>query len=149
MEKKKASTKTKQAAKSKSVLSVSPSAWMVWEKCALSLQSIKSSFVLERDEYARAGTLLHKAIAESLKGGPFESKNDDEMALIRFAVETVRNEIHELPLFIEEPLSLLDSGVNFSGIADVLSCDKGTIIVADFKTGWREVEAENNSQLKL
>ena len=154
MEQKKASTKTKSKpapkSKSKSVLTVSPSAWMVWEKCALSLQNVKSTFQLERDEYAKEGTRLHQIIADVLKDPKYAiSADSDDVSLVRFAVETVRNEISELPLFIEEPLSLLDSGVNFSGIADVLSCDKGTVIVADFKTGWREVEAENNSQLKL
>ena len=61
---KKVTAKPAPKGKLSNALNVSPSAWMVWEKCALSLQSVKSSFVLERDEYAKAGTMLHEAIAE-------------------------------------------------------------------------------------
>ena len=148
MEKKKASTKTKQAAKSKSVLSVSPSAWMVWEKCALSLQNVKSSFVLERDEYAKAGTVLHAQITETLVGNVCYGADDDDQEIIRFAVDTVLGVSKPCPLHIETPLSSIVDGVTFSGIADCLFCVGETIVIIDFKTGWREVEAEGNNQLK-
>ena len=155
MEQKKASTKTKskpatKLSKSKATLSVSPSAWMVWEKCALSLQNVKSSFVLERDEYAKAGTALHKAISDTLLGKNVVLENDDDAAIVRFAVETVKNASNPCPLHVETPLSSIIpvNGVTFSGIADCLFCVGETIIVIDFKTGWREVEAEGNNQLK-
>ena len=154
MEQKKASTKTKskpatKLSKSKATLSVSPSAWMVWEKCALSLQNVKSSFVLERDEYAKAGTALHKAISDTLiLGKAVALENDDDAALVRFAVDTAHSEVSE-HLFIEERITAVVNGVDFSGTADIISFFNDTVIVIDFKTGWREVEAEGNSQLKI
>ena len=164
MEKKKASTNTQQSKveheqlktsskrpspKSKSVLSVSPSAWMVWEKCALSLQNVKSTFQLERDEYAKAGTALHKAISDTLiLGKAVALENDDDAALVRFAVDTAHSEVSE-HLFIEERITAVVNGVDFSGTADIISFFNDTVIVIDFKTGWREVEAEGNSQLKI
>lgn len=132
------------------MLNVSPSAWMVWEKCALSLQSVKSSFQLERDEYAKAGTMLHEAIAKTLKGETVTLGDSDDAAIVHFAVETVWNELKGKDAdSIEAPAAVLINGVNFSGIVDC-DCESGdTIIVIDFKTGWREVEAEGNSQLKI
>jgi len=131
-------------------LSVSPSAWMVWEKCVLSLQNVKTAFVLERDEYAKAGTELHAAIAKRLAGEVAVLENDDDASLVRFAVETVHNEIPTSQLFIEERVTAIVSRVDFSGTADALSfISEDTITIIDFKTGWREVVAENNSQLKI
>ena len=134
--------------KYKTILNVSPSAWMVWEKCALSLQSVKSSFQLERDEYAKAGTMLHEAIAKTLNGEIATIEDSDDTAMVRFAVETVKNESAPCTLNIEIPLFSIVNGVRFSGIADCIYCVGDTIVVIDFKTGWREVEAEGNSQLK-
>lgn len=138
------------------VLNVSPSAWMVWEKCALSLQNVKTPFKLEQDEYAKAGTMLHEAIARELKGEHVELENSDDAAMVRFAVETVKSELNGNKCFaVETPLSAISGSVNFSGIADCIAyvaphCDRcDTVTVIDFKTGWREVEAEGNSQLKL
>ena len=144
-------TVKKSAPKGKApVLNVSPSAWMVWEKCVLSLQSVKTPFKLERDEYAKAGTMLHEMIAAELKGKHVELENNDDAAMVRFAVETVKAEVKpdDMPA-VEEPLGARIGGVDFNGIADCFSRTDDTVIVIDFKTGWREVEAEKNSQLKL
>lgn len=145
----KASTKPAKP-KSKTVaLSVSPSAWMVWEKCALSLQSVKSPFMLERDEHALEGKRLHSLIEKTLKGENTVVEGDDA-AIVRFAVETALSEMRGKDGdSIESPVAALVDGVNFSGIVDCDCIDGDTIIINDFKTGWREVEAEGNSQLKI
>jgi len=136
--------------KSKTVLSVSPSAWMVWEKCALSLQNVKQPFVLERDEYAKAGTLLHEHIESQLKSrGVIETLDGDDAEIVRFAVETVYNEVGKKALLIETKLSVTTNGVEFSGKPDCSVMQQDTVVVVDFKAGWREVEAEGNSQLKI
>ena len=149
----KPSKKPPQKEKAKSLLSVSPSAWMVWEKCALSLQSVKSSFQLERDEYAKAGTMLHEAIAKTLNGETVTLEDSDDAAMVRFAVETVYNEMCGNSSFgIEEKMFVNVEGVSFSGTADCIADTNNamdTVTVIDFKTGWRDVEAEGNSQLKL
>lgn len=148
-ETKKVTSKPASKGKSSNVLNVSPSAWMVWEKCALSLQSVKSPFQLERDEYAKEGTRLHQIIADVLKDPDYAIDADsDDAAMVRFAVETVKNESAPCTLNIEIPLFSIVDGVRFSGIADCIYCVGDTIVVIDFKTGWREVEAEGNSQLK-
>ena len=141
-----AKPKTKQ---SKTALPVSPSAWMVWEKCVLSLQNVKTAFQLERDEYAKAGTALHKAISDTLLGKEVVLEDSDDAALVRFAVDTAKAEIGTALFGSELSVKVTSCGVSFSGIADVLAETGDTIIVIDFKTGWREVEAEGNSQLKL
>ena len=148
MEKK---VKTKQATRSKksAALSVSPSAWMVWEKCALSLQSVKSPFQLEHDEHALEGKRLHSLIEKTLKGEDPAVEGDDA-AIVRFAVETALSEMRGKDGdSIESPVAVIINGVNFSGIVDCDCIDGDTIIVIDFKTGWREVDAEGNSQLKI
>jgi hypothetical protein len=157
--------KTEKALKPKSkptgakpALFVSPSAWMVWEKCALSLQAVRTPFMLERDEYAKKGTELHALIANALKGYPSIPSDPDDAALVRFAVETVRQELGGNNNYaVESPLSIKIKNVLFSGTPDVLatciscgdSMEDDTIIVIDHKMGWREVEAEGNNQLKL
>lgn len=135
----------------KPALFVSPSAWMVWEKCALSLQSVKSTLVLERDEYAKEGVRLHGMIAQALKGANrIYIEDSDDAALVRFAVETVRNELNGNSNYaVESNLSVKVKNVLFSGTPDVLAEDGDMVIVPDHKLGWREVEAEGNSQLKL
>lgn len=134
---------------SKAALFVSPSAWMVWEKCALSLQAVKSPLVLERDEYAREGTRLHKLIEQTLIGEKPEM-SDDDAPLVRFAAETARAELRDHKTFdTEQSLAVTVGGVQFSGTADVLAVLADTVTIPDFKTGWREVEAEGNDQLKL
>lgn len=148
--------KTVKAVTSKSkgtgTLFVSPSAWMVWEKCALSLQAVKSPLVLERDEYAKEGTRLHAVIAQMLQkgvGAPVPNDSDDA-ALVRFAVETVRQELNGVHIFaVERGLSVKIKNVQFSGTADVIVTKDDLVTVMDHKMGWREVEAEGNNQLKL
>ncbi len=150
--------KTVKAVKSKSkspgqktaALSVLPSAWMVWEKCALSLQAAKSPLVLERDEYAKEGTRLHGIIADVLKGEAKYADDDDDAALIRFAVETVKQELDGNANYaVESGLSVKIKHVQFSGTADVIATKGDTVIIMDHKMGWREVDAEGNNQLKL
>ena len=153
-ETKKASlSKKTSGSKTKTNLNVSPSAWMVWEKCALSLQSVKSPFQLERDEYAKAGTILHEAIAKTLKNETVTFEDSDDAAMVRFAVETVKNEIGSMDLpfiMIEESFGHAVNGVNFYGTPDLRVINEDdTALVIDYKTGWREVEAEGNSQLKI
>jgi len=132
-------------------LIVSPSAWMVWEKCALSLQAVKSPLVLERDEYAKEGTRLHGIIADVLKDPHYAiDAESDDAALIRFAVETVKQELNgNVNFAVESGLSVKVKNVQFSGTADVLATKDDTVIIIDHKMGWREVEAEGNNQLKL
>lgn len=153
LETKKASAKkpTKESA-SKTCLNVSPSAWTTWEKCALSLQTVKTAFKLERDEYAKAGVMLHDAIAKSLKSEPYTLAEGDDEGIVRFAVETVKSGIHPLStlaLTIEEPVGCVINGVNYYGTPDAWVIIDGVLIVIDYKTGWREVDAEENSQLKI
>ena len=135
----------------KPVLSVSPSAWMVWEKCALSLQAVKTPLVLERDEYAKEGTRLHGIIADTLRDPAFPAPEDsDDAALVRFAVETVRQELNGNTNFsVESGLSAKIKNVTFIGTADCIATKGDTVTVIDHKMGWREVEAEGNNQLKL
>ena len=132
-------------------LSVSPSAWMVWEKCALSLQAVKSPLILERDEYAKEGTRLHGIIADVLRGRPYpEQANPDDAALVRFAVETVKRESGGNSNYaVENSMSIKVKNVLFSGTADCLATKGNTVTVIDHKMGWREVEAEGNNQLKM
>jgi len=146
--------KTVKAEKLKSkgtgTLFVSPSAWMVWEKCALSLQAAKSPLVLEQDEYAKEGTRLHGIIADVLKGEAKYADDDDDAALVRFAVETVKQELDGNANYaVESGLSVKIKNVQFSGTADVIATKGDTVIIMDHKMGWREVEAEGNNQLKL
>ena len=151
--KKAPSKKSVPKGKPSNVFNVSPSAWQTWEKCALSLQTVKSSFQLERDEYAKAGTILHEAIAKTLCGETVTLEDSDDAAMVRFAVETVKNEIGSIDLpfiMIEESLGHVVNGVNFYGTPDLRVINEDdTAIVIDYKTGWREVDAEGNSQLKL
>jgi hypothetical protein len=152
--------KTVKAVKSKSkssgakaALSVSPSAWMVWEKCALSLQAVKSPLVLERDEDAKEGTRLHGIIADMLRdpARPLP-ENTDDAALVRFAVETTVQEIADAridSIGVEQELAAKIRNVRFSGTADCMAEMGDTVTIIDHKMGWREVEAEGNSQLKL
>ena len=136
--------------KSKAALFVSPSAWMVWEKCALSLQAVKSPLVLERDEYAKEGTRLHGIIAQSLQGYMPHVEDTEDAALVRFAVETVKQELAgNLNFAVESGLLAKAKTVTFIGTADCIATAGDTIAVIDFKTGWREVEADGNNQLKL
>ena len=143
----------KAKSKNNAALFVSPSAWMVWGKCALSLQAVKSPLVLERDEYAKEGTRLHAYIAESLRfSRTIVLDDDDSTALIRFAVETVKQElagVASIDVGIEQILSVKSKSVQFSGVADVTATKDDTVTIIDHKMGWREVEAEGNSQLKL
>ena len=135
--------------KSKAALFVSPSAWMVWEKCALSLQAVKSPLVLERDEYAKEGTRLHKLIEDTLTGKTAAIPEDDA-ALVRFAAETASRELNDNKNFaVESGLAVKIKNVTVSGTADCIATAGDTITVIDFKTGWREVEADGNNQLKL
>jgi hypothetical protein len=124
---------------------------MVWEKCALSLQAVKSTLVLERDEYAKEGTRLHGIIADILRNSPHKAMvESDDAALIRFAVETVKQELNGNDNFaVESGLSVKIKNVLFSGTADCIATAGDTVTVIDHKMGWREVEAEGNSQLKL
>jgi len=146
--------KTVKAEKLKSkgtgTLSVSPSAWMVWEKCALSLQAVKSPLILERDEYAKEGTRLHGMIAAELTGAYHTPLEGDDAALVRFTVETVRRELYDHEAYaIEHSLVTKVKNVLFSGTVDCMAVAGDAVTVIDHKMGWREVEAEGNSQLKL
>ena len=124
---------------------------MVWEKCALSLQAVKSPLVLERDEYAKEGTRLHGIIADVLRDPDYAiSADSDDAALVRFAVETVKQELNGNKKFaVESGLSVKSKSVQFSGTADVIATKGDIVTIIDHKMGWREVEAEGNSQLKL
>lgn len=132
-------------------LFVSPSTWMVWEKCALSLQAVKSPLVLERDEYAKEGTRLHGIIADALRDPKYTITADsDDAALVRFAVETVKQELNGNTNFaVESGLSAKIKNVTFTGTADCIATKGDTVTIIDHKMGWREVDAEGNSQLKL
>lgn len=144
--------KTAKAVSKAAPLVVSPSAWMVWEKCALSLQAVKTPLVLERDEYAKEGTRLHDLIAETLRYSAHSPviADTEDAALVRFAAETVRRELNgNMNYAVENSLSVKVKDVVFSGTADCIVTEGNAVTVIDHKMGWREVEAEGNSQLKL
>lgn len=144
-------------------LFVSPSLWQTWSKCALSLQSVKSPFSTASDDYAESGTNIHAAIAEDLRSGCAWKENDpDDAAVIRFAVETTKSikesteaDAGKVAIFIEHSVKKTVKGVTIGGTADyalvpyAIERDDKCITIVDHKTGWKEVEAEGNLQLKI
>jgi hypothetical protein len=137
-------------------LYVSPSGWQTWTKCALSLQNRRTSFRTDSDDYADEGTKIHAAIAAFLRLGIKSNENglnpadlDEDYSLVRFAVGVAEAEADGYAMLIEHEMSLVKNGVTIAGTADCLIPIDDTIVVIDWKTGWKEVEAEENKQLKL
>ena len=134
-------------------LFVSPSAWQTWGKCALSLQNLKTTLMPDdTDEYAKAGTNLHLLIADALRNGLHDVREyGDDGPLVRFAVETTLAEKGDqcTALVVERYMETKKTGVTISGTPDCLIPEGDTITIIDHKTGWKEVEAEGNHQLKI
>lgn len=129
---------------------LSPSQWGVWRKCALSVSGSSSTLKVEADDYANEGTDLHKDIADILTGARVEYGDREDAAIVRFAVETTKNILAAGgAMKVEHFMKQKISNYTIGGTADCLIADGDTIIVIDHKTGWKEVEAENNEQLKI
>jgi hypothetical protein len=134
-------------------LFISPSAWQTWGKCVLSLQNPRTTFKTDADGYADAGTNLHAHIAACLHTRAFKTEpvglDPDDAALVRFAVETTISEADGRALQIEYLMNTKKMGVVISGTADAVIASSDTVVIIDHKTGWKEVDAEGNQQLKI
>lgn len=132
-------------------ISPRPSQWRVWSKCALSLTfPPPSEFEYTGDTYADEGTLLHAAIEASLKNQKVENAlTVEQQAIVNFAVHAAQNEFGHGDFETEKSLKKVVGGVTFAGTADAMQIEDDTIIIVDHKTGWKDVPAENNLQLKI
>jgi hypothetical protein len=153
MEKKKTKVIKSKPKKDSKNIWLSPSLWGVWRKCALSVQSMPAGLKVESDSYAREGTDLHAAIAKLLEKKCAAFSNDEDEAIARFACETTLaladNGNFTHPIAVEHFMKEKFGSFTIGGTADCLIDAKDTIIVIDHKTGWKEVEAEGNEQLKI
>ena len=136
-------------------LKLSPSLWQTWQKCALSLQNPSTTLRADADGYAAQGTSLHAQIAEALQNPEQKllAMDDDDAQLVRFAVDTtldIFKASSPIPtMLVEHYLFAKVAGVTISGTADCIISEDDTVVIIDHKTGWKEVEAEGNKQLKL
>jgi hypothetical protein len=126
------------------------SGWQVWQTCALSL-TLKDStpFKPDQDEFAAEGTAIHAAIEADLNGNLREKLDVETEAVIDFAVRTARAEAQGQPIRNEVFTDAKVKGVTIGGTADALIENETSLMVIDFKTGWKKVEAEGNEQLKI
>jgi len=140
--------------KSESLL-LRASSWQTWRKCALSLKLKDESPFRERekdtkeDEYAAEGTRIHAAIEADLKGQSRERFDIETEAIINFAVNAAKIEASSDKLESEVFASVLTRGVTIAGTADAVIHREDEIVIIDFKTGYKEISAENNEQLKI
>ena len=140
-----------------------PSAAKRWMRCTASVAELER---LERQlgpepsgEYAQAGTAKHEAaeyclrrpnsLPEDTVGKVFEGYMIQEDDVEHFAqyVEMVRNLGKNADLLeLETQVKVLDE---VWGTADAIVIRDGTLFVIDLKTGYHEIEAEDNPQLML
>ncbi len=140
---------------------LAPSQWGVWRKCALSVSPMPTDLKVESDDYAKDGTDLHEDIAFILKNGESlsEDRTYEDEAIVRFAVETTFNifsscSVEKPVMHVEHFMKAKFGNVTIGGTADCLiDCGiidgEGVIYSIDHKTGWKEVEAEGNEQIKI
>lgn len=151
MEKKKQPAKRKASANN--TIWISPSQWGVWRKCALSVAGSSSTLKVEADDYADAGTDLHAAIAAELLNKPSGLKDgSEEAAIVRFAVESTlweQSGVLRYDTAVEHFMKVKFGNIIIGGTADCLIETNNTVKSIDHKTGWKEVEAEGNEQLKI
>lgn len=126
------------------------SAWRTWKACALSLTlKDETPFKPEQDEFAAEGTKIHAAIEADLKGVEREKYDIETEVVIDFAVRVARVEAQGAPIRTEVFNSDKVGGVTIGGTADALIDAETHLTVIDFKTGWMQVDAEGNKQLKI
>ena len=133
-------------------LKISPSQWQTWGKCALSLQNPPTTLRPDADDYAAQGINLHALIADALQVGDLRdpAMYGDDAEIVRFAVNTTLTIFNQYAgIEVEQYLSAKIAGVSIGGTADCIISEDDTVVIIDHKTGWKEVEAEGNKQLKL
>jgi CRISPR/Cas system-associated exonuclease Cas4 (RecB family) len=138
--------------KSESLL-LRASSWRTWQKCALSLKLKDESPFREKDtkedEYAAEGTRIHAAIEADLKGQSREKFDVETEAIVSFAVNAAKTEASSDKLESEVFASVLKRGVTIAGTADAVIHRDDELVIIDFKTGYKEISAESNEQLKI
>lgn len=126
------------------------SAWKTWQACALSLiVKDETPFPPDADEFAAEGTAIHAAIESDLKGAAREPFDLEQEAIVSFAVRATLTEAAGAPVRTEVYSAAKVAGVSIGGTADALIDADDVLTVIDFKTGWRQVDAAGNEQLKI
>lgn len=140
----------KEAKKKPPALYLRASGWKTWQACSLSLiLKDETPFKPEQDEFAAEGTKIHAAIESDLKGTTREKHDLETEAVIDFAVRVALTEAQGLPIRTEVFNSAKVKGVTIGGTADALIDAETHLTVIDFKTGWMQVDAAENEQLKI
>lgn len=145
----------KEAKKKPPALYLRASGWKTWQACSLSLiLKDETPFPPDSDEFAAEGTKIHAAIESDLKGTTREKYDLETEAVIDFAVRVALTEAQGLPIRTEVFNSVKIKGVTIGGTADALidgtlCLGSESLTVIDFKTGWMQVDAAENEQLKI
>ena len=140
----------KEAKKKPPALYLRASSWKTWQACSLSLiLKDETPFPPDSDEFAAEGTKIHAAIESDLKGTTREKHDLETEAVIDFAVRVALTEAQGLPIRTEVFNSAKVKGVTIGGTADALIDAETHLAVIDFKTGWMQVDAAENEQLKI
>lgn len=140
----------KEAKKKPPALYLRASGWKTWKACSLSLiLKDETPFPPDSDEFAAEGTKIHAAIESDLKGTTREKHDLETEAVIDFAVRVALTEAQGLPIRTEVFNSAKVKGVTIGGTADALIDAETHLAVIDFKTGWMQVDAAENEQLKI
>ena len=141
----------KEAKKAKSpALFLRASGWKTWQACSLSLiLKDETPFKPDSDEFAAEGTKIHAAIEADLKGTTREKYDLETEAVIDFAVRVAKTEAQGAPIRTEVFNSAKVKGITIGGTADALIDAETHLTVIDFKTGWMQVDAAENEQLKI
>lgn len=119
----------------------SPSSAHRWMNCTASAEAIATLPPQEEGEAAAAGTKLHDELERALKSG--ETTHED------FGIALMLNYVRQLipgQLFIEERVALTEQ---IWGRMDVGHFANGVLTIADLKTGFVGVDAEENEQLRI
>lgn len=126
------------------------SGWKTWQACSLSLiLKDETPFPPDSDEFAAEGTKIHAAIESDLKGVTREPLDLETEAVIQFAVRTAKSTAGALPIRTEVFNSAKIKGVTIGGTADAIIDGAKDLVIIDFKTGWMQVDAAENEQLKI
>lgn len=126
------------------------SGWKTWQACSLSLiLKDETPFPPDSDEFAAEGTKIHAAIEAELKDLAHNLTDDESQPIVDFAVRVALTEAQGLPIRTEVFNSAKVKGITIGGTADALIDAETHLTVIDFKTGWMQVDAEENEQLKI